>query len=291
MLEKTIKSVLSKKIKKWVESIEDEKLRKEVKDGVIITGGAIVSLVQNEEPNDFDVYFKTKALTEKIARYYCSLWNKNCKNQDIAEVEDDEETDRIKIFISSKGTAIDENYYEKEDNIISSKEETIIIEKKFREEYKPVFLTSNAISLSNKIQLILRFWGKPDEIHETYDFLHCKGYWTSWDNKLEISKEVYEAIINKSLFYTGSLYPVCSLFRMRKFIKRGWTINAGQILKISFQISELNLKNIEVLEDQLVGVDSLYFTMLIQALKNHKEKNKDWNISREYITTIIDKVF
>ncbi|HXJ41375.1 MAG TPA: hypothetical protein VNH18_18985, partial [Bryobacteraceae bacterium] len=57
------------------------------------------------------------------------------------------------------------------------------------------------------------------------------------------------------------------LFRLRKFIKRGWSINAGQILKIAFQVSELDLNNLEVLEDQLTGVDVAYFVQLITKLK------------------------
>jgi hypothetical protein len=30
---------------------------------------------------------------------------------------------------------------------------------------------------------------------------------------------------------------------MKKFIQRGWTVNAGEILKMLFQVSELDLKN------------------------------------------------
>jgi hypothetical protein len=44
---------------------------------------------------------------------------------------------------------------------------------------------------------------------------------------------------------------------MKKFIQRGWTVN-GRNLKMLFQVSELDLKNIEVLEEQ-IGVDVAYF--------------------------------
>ena len=91
--------------------------------------------------------------------------------------------------------------------------------------------------------------------------------------------------------YIGSKYPLCSVIRMRKFIKKGWHINAGQILKILFQVSELDLNDIATLEDQLVGVDSVYFMQLINALKSKMKKDENFNYGSKYINSIIDKIF
>jgi hypothetical protein len=87
------------------------------------------------------------------------------------------------------------------------------------------------------------------------------------------------------------LYPVCSIFRLRKFINRGWRINAGQILKICMQISELDLKEITVLEDQLIGVDSLYFMHLINKFKAKQANDSSWVLSTHYLLSVIDKIF
>jgi hypothetical protein len=106
-----------------------------------------------------------------------------------------------------------------------------------------------------------------------------------------LNQPALEAIMNKELSYVGSKYPICSLIRARKFIKRGWQINAGQFVKISFQISRLDLTNINVLEDQLVGVDSVYFLNFIKALKERHAADKDFTLSQEYLTTVIDKIF
>jgi hypothetical protein len=360
MLEKTMKTVIRKKVNDWLESIEDKKLVTDIENNIILTGGAIVSLVNNEPPNDYDLYFRDRDTVKKVAQYYCDKWNKAHKGQsnkigipfkafvldgkefsrvgenkikidssrkDLIEFfngeniltegdhEDNKfsgqtrnvisiaEKDRIKIWIPSDGIVseredpIDENYYEKEDllpppeKVLEELDGLGEEELEEAEKYKPVMLTSNAISLTNKVQLIIRFWGEPDEIHKNYDFTHCKTYWDSKEGKVNISAEVYETIINKTLKYTGSLYPICSLFRLRKFIKRGWNINAGQVLKIAWQISELNLSDIDVLEEQLVGVDSLYFLSLINALKAKQEKDPNFDITQEYVTSIIDKIF
>jgi hypothetical protein len=97
--------------------------------------------------------------------------------------------------------------------------------------------------------------------------------------------EAFEAVHNKELVYIGSKYPVCSLFRMRKFLERGYKINAGEILKICMNINEFDLTNVAVLQDQLIGVDSAYFGMLISAIKAKQ------NVDRQYLTTIINKMY
>ena len=127
-------------------------------------------------------------------------------------------------------------------------------------------------------------------VHENYDFVHATNYWT-YETGTVLNQRALESILNKELFYIGSKYPICSLVRTRKFIKRGWQINAGQYVKISFQISKLDLENIYVLEDQLVGVDSIYFLNFINALKTKHIKNNDFVLTQDYLTTVIDKIF
>lgn len=322
MLEKTMNKVLKRKFNEWVETIDNPEVKKLVEDNTIITGGAIASLMQNEKPNDYDIYFRTKEVCYKVAQYYANKFNTNEKkstvniisNDNIIDLSDMDEKEkrmfeeeyekagdnRIRFFIQSSGVVgnledqKDENYYEDKHPDMKFEEDLFDNEEgmdKDKEPYFPVFFSSNAVSLRNKIQVVIRFYGDPDQIHETYDYVHTKGYWTSWDRKVIIPKEVYEAIINKTLLYTGSLYPICSLFRMRKFINRGFSINAGQILKISYQISELDLTDINVLEDQLIGVDSLYFSNLIRQLAEKKKNNPEWEITQSYVISIIDKIF
>ena len=96
-----------------------------------------------------------------------------------------------------------------------------------------------------------------------------------------------EALLSKELRYVGSKYPICSIVRLRKFIERGWRINAGQILKMAMQISELNLKDVTVLEDQLTGVDTAYFIQLLERLKEKYPEKVD----AAYLVEIIDRIF
>ena len=134
---------------------------------------------------------------------------------------------------------------------------------------------------------MIRFWGEPDEIHKNYDFAHCTNWWARKDNILQLKPEAMEALLARELRYMGSLYPLCSLIRIRKFIARGWTINAGQILKMAMQLNDLDLKDVRVLEDQLTGVDTTYFWEIINRLKDVDPERVDSG----YLMTIIDRVF
>lgn len=322
MNKKHMNAQLCKVFDNFVNSIEDEEIKKLINTGTIITGGALVSLLNNEQPNDYDIYFKDFNTCYKVAEYFVNKWNalrKDVKRAEIKIKNDDKEKPynwiyleeakeqvakglepRIRVFIRSAGVAGEnaEEYStpfntEVDDEMQTNVEPESNIEKELEEEpkYVPKFLTSNAISLSGKVQLIIRFYGKPEEIHANYDFVHCTNYWTSWDREVTLKQAALEAIINKELLYIGSKYPLCSIIRTRKFINRGWTINAGQYLKMCMQLNDLNLKDIYVLEDQLVGVDTAYFGMLIDALQKKKEEDPTFEINNLYVSKIIDKLF
>lgn len=294
MKRKTINSILTKKFNQYLESITDETVRELVASNTIITGGCIPSMFQGEPVNDYDLYFTNYQTVMAVANYYI---------RSIPDATVDLATEnRVKIRIQSAGIAdvggIDNNYkYFELDrdpdttNAIEYVDKAMeqIQEGDTKPPYSTVFLSSNAITLSNSVQLILRFYGDPAEIHKNYDFLHCTGYWTSKDRKLVMPEGALEALFTKELRYVGSLYPVCSIIRLRKFIKRGYTINAGQMLKICMQISDLDLTNVEVLEDQLTGVDVAYFGEVIALLKEKNQLGKP--IESAYLIEVIDRMF
>lgn len=290
MNRKNIKAVLSKKIGAWLESIEDEGVRKAAKKDAIVTGGAIVTMLLGEEVKDYDVYFKTRATATSVAEYYVSKFLETHPDMK-GSITVEQKEERVAIKVKSKGVAGDIPDDEPHEDVFDKLPEETEEEKKEKPRYRPVYLSSNAITLSDKIQIVIRFYGEPEQIHENYDFVHCTNYWTSADNELVLRPEALEAILNKDLRYVGSKYPICSVIRARKFIQRGWKINAGQYLKMLFQISQLDLQDLQVLEDQLVGVDSAYFLMLIDALSAKREEDPGFKIDSAYLATIIDRIF
>ena len=382
MKAKTIRKILQSKVESLASHIQvsttqplgtqkatvyfDTDLPHDVLQGTIVTGGSIVSMLQQEPVNDYDIYFKTRELALRVARFY--LWQFKGQNEEhlvsyielldprseahggtgawrpLGKTSDGEygeinsvewamalqTTGRFRIVIKSAGIASsmgqDETYAyfeslpdqegegyiealtkadETDNDVWVSEEAKNVAEKG---DHYPKFISGNAITLAGDLQVMIRFFGEPKDIHANYDFIHCTCYYTSWDKHLELPQAALEAIITKELRYVGSLYPLCSIIRLRKFIKRGWWVNAGQILKMTMQLNDLDLTDVDVLEDQLTGVDTAYFMHIIARLRSSQEKkieammeeqkisrteaeNKVGNVDSAYVTTIIDRIF
>lgn len=322
MKSKFIRMLIGRKIDNWLASIPDRALAERASEHVIVTGGCITSMLLNEPVNDFDVYFDNADIAYEVAKHYVDRFKANPPTlfrdgEKKVEIRVDSPAEgRVKIIVKSAGVASEGTsdkakygYFEGDSDggetageeymqtalgnteALDDHSDSDLDDPNGKEEkkpkYRPRFLTSNAITLTDKVQLVFRFIGDPNTIHSNYDFVHCTNYWYGKDRTLTLRQEALEATLAKDLRYVGSKYPICSLVRMRKFIKRGWNINAGQILKMAFQVSSLDLTNIAVLEEQLVGVDAAYFMQLINLLKE-KDPSK---VDASYLMTIIDRVF
>jgi len=336
MKTKTINKIITSKFNQWVKTITDDSVRQLVEKNTIMTGGAIASMLLNEDVNDFDFYFRNKETTLAVAKYYVAQFLKDKEAMktaqdtkdlvgeaaadiitETAEVESvpendntgitvpisvREEGDRIKIVAKSAGISSVEDgensyqYFEMSGVPMRDAGGNYIeglvdisnqLRKNSEKKFKPVFLSSNAITLTDQVQIVIRFYGEPSVIHENYDFAHCRNYWTSWDNDVHLDPKALECLLTKELVYIGSKYPLASVCRIRKFIKRGWHINAGQLLKILMQLSELNLKDFKVLEEQLTGVDMAYFHEILAKLRSTDPSA----VNVSYLTTLIDELF
>lgn len=296
MNSKNIKKHLNAKLKDWLKNIDDEKIRGIVAENVIVTGGALVSLLTGEPVNDYDVYFRTQEACLAVTEYYVAKWNEKHQDKPVL-VRHDKETGRIDCFVSSKGIA-DENEkngsviaYDFDSEDVVGEETQSGAESEEKGKYRPRFITSNAITLSDKIQLVCRFYGEIEDIHRNFDFAHCTCAWSSWDNALSLPVKALECIINKELYYVGSKYPLCSIIRTRKFIERGYHINAGQYVKMCMQLNNLDLKNVKVLEDQLTGVDTTYFQMMIGAIQERMDETGAEKVDDQYVIELLNKLF
>ena len=313
MKAKSIQKIINQRFNAWVKSITDENVKRLVQENTIMTGGAIVSMLLNEPVNDFDFYFRNKETTFAVAKYYVDQFVKENPNHksghDVTYNNDGlsvfvpievrlENDGRVHVVAKSAGIAAAGNnntyrYFELDprhgasdyiDDLVDAANQ---MKKNEKMSFAPIFLSSNAITLTNDVQIVIRFYGDPEKIHENYDFIHCTNYWTSWNNEVVLNAKALESILTRELIYVGSKYPIASLCRIRKFLDRGWYITAGQILKISMQISELNLNNFDILEDQLTGVDAAYFMDIIAKLK---EKDAQ-AIDKSYLGKLIDEIF
>ena len=324
--QRTIKIAIRNKLTKMLATVKDPELVKRMEEDILVTGGAITSMLLGERVNDYDVYFKTKETAKAVAEYYVNHFNlekekrqqaagtpkddvlyiPNVREEERLNIEGTPET-RILIFMKSAGVAGEEQdpykYFEERpevdtiefaESLVPMTNDLDMVEamheevKTVKNEYRPVFMTDNAITLSDRVQIIIRFFGTPEEIHKNFDFIHCTGVYDYKKNELLCSEEMLMAVLSKRLIYSGSLYPIASVLRMRKFIKRGWGISAGQTLKILHQISRVNWENTQQLQEQIMGVDVAYMHQLIATLQNRAPGQK---VDQTYLAEILDTIF
>jgi hypothetical protein len=260
---KTINNRIKTKMDEWVGTLPSG-IQKAVKDSIVVTGGCIASMLLKEPVNDYDVYLSDYDALMKLASHYgLKTWEK--------DTEGEQDRTRVRILIKSSGA----RKYKKPD------EEGV---------YKVVYVTENAITLSDQVQVVTRFIGDAATIHENYDFIHATNYWTYKDG-LVLNQAALSSLLTKELFYSGSKYPLCSIIRTRKFVARGFTINAGQYLKMAFQLNKLDLTDIDVLRDQLIGVDSAYFEWFLISLESKMKKEPGIQLQEGYLMNLVDYVF
>lgn len=299
---KTIQKNIQLKLNEWLKTITDEALAKDVRENLLVSGGSITSMLLNEPVNDYDIYLMDIDVCKRLAKYYARpfqdivIFDGREKQKLVDDYNDKYDNsdgvlpidrnnsfaislrnlkeDQIKLYFSDSkgGMKVNDTLEQNELN------------------YTPLYFSPNAISLSHNLQIVLRFWGTAEQIHKTFDYIHATNYFT-FKEGLVRNLEAIESILTRQLKYQGSHYPVTSIIRAKKFIKRGFNIGAGELLKIMFQISQIDLTNPDVLEEQLIGVDVAYFDLIITALRNKMDSEKDFKLSAEYLNALIDRVF
>jgi len=102
-------------------------------------------------------------------------------------------------------------------------DEIAVIDEKYRQVTSSdnLCITENAITLKNDIQFITKHTGTPEQIRETFDFVHCKPYYHFGHDQLFISREQYDLCFNKKLKINNM--KSLTTWRQSKFEQRGYT--------------------------------------------------------------------
>lgn len=258
---------LASLMNEWVGSVSVT--RQDVRQAInrcTIAGGAIVSLLQDISPNDYDVYTKTKEDCELLARYYVGLfnWDNQLEQDEYRKATVVVEGDKVKVIQPAmEGATIKQDV----------------------SKFRPIFISPNAITLKGNVQLIFRFYGEPEKLVQEFDFEHCTGYFhrVSWENvvyknELVLNEDMLMSVLTKELKYRHGKYPVSSLLRLQKYIQRGYTIPTGELIKLALDISKLDLSDAKVFSDQLSGVDLQLSADVLKAANNEFDKVQGQNL-------------
>lgn len=227
MTEQQIKKRLKKICEDYLKTVP-QVLHSEVEKEMYIAGGCISSMLLNEPYSDYDVFFTTKETADAVRMYYCKQVTSFDRTM---KVVGEEETNAI--FNGKVWMAKDETY-----------------------EYGPLVITENAITLKNKIQLITKFYGPPGDVVERFDFKHLRAWYSPYTDNLVVYDYVYKLLVNKMLVYTGSDYPINSMSRADKYIKKGW--HSSPLMKVAMLLDvnqKVDLTNIPAVLKSAAGID------------------------------------
>jgi hypothetical protein len=189
----------------WIASVADCELAGCLRREAYIAGGAIASLLLGEPVQDYDVYVRQAATAQALKAYYEAFFEHHP-----APVHDPHHP----FALADEPTA----------------------------PCRPLTMTSNAVYLSTRIQLMTSFYGEPNWMVSLYDYEHCTGYYTAGEGRLVVSAAARQAIAMRSLHYRpGALFPMLSLLRLPKFIARGYTIDLGQLFQLVVTVASEGL--------------------------------------------------
>lgn len=196
--------------------------------------------------------------------------------------------------ITSTFTSMPINDY---DLYCEKKEEVKKLEDIFSQFDKCIKLTETANAITYKYnnqiyQVIKAFVGHPVDIMNQFDFTICMGSYGIHSGYFILHDTFLLHLADKSLiFNTAAQYPVCSLYRVHKYLKRGYQLPPAQLLKIILKINTLNLLNPSVLKEQLEGVDTLLLKPLTdQYLQDNTQDQININDFLDFVEKHLDRI-
>ena len=126
-------------------------------------------------------------------------------------------------------------------------------------------------------QFICASFGTPESVIRRFDFTCCMGAWNPKSEEFLLDPLFLKHCSQRRLiFNVATEYPICSLWRAFKFVKRGWKLPATEAIKMALRIHDLNISDRAELKRQLLGIDTLFLKELTDALAEGGELKYDF---------------
>jgi hypothetical protein len=129
----------------------------------------------------------------------------------------------------------------------------------------------------HRVQLVKVLTRTPSEVISSFDFTICQAGF-DLDDGFIFGADFFQHLAQRRLvFNIKAEYPICSLYRARKFIKRGFSLSGIEAIKLGLRIHSLKIDTYRDLRAQLMGIDTLFLKDLTDSLKGQDEKAYDLN--------------
>lgn len=138
--------------------------------------------------------------------------------------------------------------------------------------------TDAAISVTidaKRVQGVRATSGDPQHVIQSFDFTICQAAFVP-DYTFIFGPRFMQHLAQRRLvFNLKAEYPICSLFRARKFIKRGFDFPGIEAIKLGLSIQKLQISTYSDLKKQLMGIDTLFLAELTRRLEEEGAKQYD----------------
>jgi hypothetical protein len=134
--------------------------------------------------------------------------------------------------------------------------------------------------------LITRFSGTPAKIFDDFDFTITHGAFNFSADIFELGERFFPDLVARRLVYAGSSkYPICALYRTKKYGARGYTVSGSTLMHIALSIVQLKIHTYKQLKEQLMGIDTMFLQGLLNRFPDKYEDSLPVNYG-EFVSDI-----
>lgn len=161
--------------------------------------------------------------------------------------------------------------------------------------------TDSAITIQNVetrsiyqlVKLPHLFYGVDRQmIIDSFDFTISMANYCPMLNVFQFNDNFFTHLAQRRLvFNPKTKYPFPSLFRAKKFMKRGYTLTNVELMKIALACHDLPMPTIQDLKKQLMGVDIMLLRPLWEQLDKCAEDKYDFGQFLDYVDGYIEKLW
>jgi len=122
------------------------------------------------------------------------------------------------------------------------------------------------------------YMGSPGEVLTSFDFTICMGAYSFKEDKFYFYDNFFRNLACKELIFNiKASFPISSLFRLRKFLKKEYKISGCEIIKLGLSIEKLKIDTYVKLIEQLMGIDIAFLKDLIDTMNTCEFNNKTYD--------------
>ena len=142
----------------------------------------------------------------------------------------------------------------------------------FDKQFEKAGETDTAITYTRAKQMfqlikIPEMVGHPRSAISEFDYTVCMGAYDIEADEFMLGADFLQHIAQRRLvFNIKARYPLSSLFRIRKFMHKGYTVSGAEIIKLGLCIHKLDLSDYKLLREQLMGIDTLFLRALTDKM-------------------------